>query len=148
MVSFVRFLPRLAQQALEEEMEAIGVKKTSAVHTIEGMDEATTCEIKDGVLRIGGTTVSVHDAENKMKVPDVLFYENPQVRHIFFYVRSVVTQKIPGFQVSLVLVNDVNMCFVSLVSALSGDGRHAQGLPPRRTFTTGGKPGCRQKQDH
>ena len=37
-------------------------------------------EIKDGELHIGQTTVSVYNPENKTKVPDVLFYENHQVR--------------------------------------------------------------------
>lgn len=37
-------------------------------------------EIKDGQLRIGNTMVDVYNTETKMKVPDVLFYENPQVR--------------------------------------------------------------------
>jgi len=39
----------------------------------------TVGEIKDGVLRIGNTCVTVHSPETKMKVPDVLFYENSQV---------------------------------------------------------------------
>ncbi len=37
-------------------------------------------EVKDGVLRIGHTTMSVYNPENGMMVPDTLFYENPQVR--------------------------------------------------------------------
>ena len=37
-------------------------------------------EIKDGELHIGQTTVPVYNPENKTKVPDVLFYENHQVR--------------------------------------------------------------------
>jgi len=36
-------------------------------------------EIKDGVLRIGNTTVPIHAPATKLKVPDVLFYENAQV---------------------------------------------------------------------
>jgi len=38
-----------------------------------------TGEIKDGILRIGNTRVAVHNPDTKMKVPDVLFYENAQV---------------------------------------------------------------------
>ncbi|ELU02005.1 hypothetical protein CAPTEDRAFT_192877 [Capitella teleta] len=71
-----RFLPRLAQTALDEELEIVGL--TSSSNKITELEKATTCEVKDGVLRIGSTTVDVHNAESKMKVPDVLFYENPQ----------------------------------------------------------------------
>jgi len=39
-------------------------------------------EIKDGELHIGQTTVPVYNPENKTKVPDVLFYENHQVRPV------------------------------------------------------------------
>lgn len=35
--------------------------------------------IKDGVLTIGNVSAPVHSATEKMKVPDVLFYDNPQV---------------------------------------------------------------------
>ena len=37
-------------------------------------------EIKDGNLHIGQTTVPVYNLQNRTKVPDVLFYENHQVR--------------------------------------------------------------------
>jgi len=36
-------------------------------------------EIKDGILRIGKTSLPVYTPETKLKVPDVLFYENAQV---------------------------------------------------------------------
>ena len=74
-----RFLPRLARQALDDELDSMGIKKLPVPSTVEGIDQAITCEIKDGLLRIGRTTVPVHDTHKKMKVPDVLFYENPQV---------------------------------------------------------------------
>ena len=32
------------------------------------------------MVRIGQTTVPVYNPENRTKVPDVLFYENQQVR--------------------------------------------------------------------
>ena len=35
--------------------------------------------MKDGILRIGRTTMPVFNPENGMMVPDTLFYENPQV---------------------------------------------------------------------
>ena len=37
-------------------------------------------EVKDGHLRVGSTRVPVFNPETRMKVPDILFYENPQVR--------------------------------------------------------------------
>ena len=48
-------------------------------------------EIKEGILRIGNTTVQVHNRDLSIKVPDVLFYENAQVGSdncnlCFFYV--------------------------------------------------------------
>ena len=48
-------------------------------------------EIKDGELHIGQTAVPVYNPENKTKVPDVLFYENYQVRTgcILFHLESV-----------------------------------------------------------
>lgn len=35
--------------------------------------------VKDGVLTIGSVSVPIYNPEQKMKVPDVLFYDNPQV---------------------------------------------------------------------
>ena len=40
-------------------------------------------EIKDGRLRIGNTEIQVHNPDTKMKVPDVLFYDNVQVSLCF-----------------------------------------------------------------
>ena len=51
-------------------------------------------EIKDGKLHIGQTKVPVYNPENKTKVPDVLFYENHQVRtvRILFHLQSAYGQ--------------------------------------------------------
>jgi len=68
----------LTRTALEEELEAIGIVKPPLINTVEKMDKAITCEVKDGMLRIGETIVPVYKAQSKMKVPDVLFYENSQ----------------------------------------------------------------------
>lgn len=35
--------------------------------------------VKDGVLKIGSVSAPVYNPSDKIKVPDVLFYENPQV---------------------------------------------------------------------
>lgn len=37
-------------------------------------------EIVSGSLRIGAVSAPVYNAQEKMKVPDVLFYDNVQVR--------------------------------------------------------------------
>lgn len=39
-------------------------------------------EINDGILKIGSVTMPVYNPSEKMKVPDVLFYENAQVSRI------------------------------------------------------------------
>ncbi|XP_077987566.1 von Willebrand factor A domain-containing protein 8-like [Glandiceps talaboti] len=73
-----RFLPQLARQSLEKSLDDAGIEPFK--QTLDPMDieRAISCEIKDGTLRIGKTQVSVFDPENKMMVPDVLFYENSQ----------------------------------------------------------------------
>lgn len=35
--------------------------------------------VKDDVLTIGSVSAPIYNADQKMKVPDVLFYDNPQV---------------------------------------------------------------------
>lgn len=35
--------------------------------------------VKNGVLTIGSVSAPIYNADQKMKVPDVLFYDNPQV---------------------------------------------------------------------
>ncbi|KAL5014683.1 hypothetical protein ScPMuIL_008953, partial [Solemya velum] len=74
-----RFLPRLAKSGLEQALEEAGIEKQRhTTLTIEDLDQSLSCEVKDGMLRIGQTRVAVYDPENRTKVPDVLFYENPQ----------------------------------------------------------------------
>jgi len=53
-------------------------------------------EIRDGELHIGQTAVPIYNPENKTKVPDVLFYENQQVRtgRILFHLESAYGQKL------------------------------------------------------
>ena len=48
--------------------------------------------ITDGVLRIGSTEMPVYDTESKMKVPDVLFYDNHQVRLCPMYCFTTTTR--------------------------------------------------------
>ncbi|CAH1781042.1 unnamed protein product [Owenia fusiformis] len=73
-----RFLPRMAKQSLDQVMEDVGITKVTETRTVDNLEKSITCEIKEGILRIGTTEVAVHNPETKMKVPDVLFYENAQ----------------------------------------------------------------------
>ncbi|XP_070538007.1 von Willebrand factor A domain-containing protein 8-like [Ptychodera flava] len=73
-----RFLPKLAKQSLEKSLEDANIKPFKPELQPMEIEKAVTCEIKEGVLRIGKTQVLVYNPENKMMVPDVLFYENPQ----------------------------------------------------------------------
>lgn len=41
--------------------------------------------VKDGLLTIGNISAPVYSPDEKMKVPDVLFYENVQVRSLSAY---------------------------------------------------------------
>jgi len=75
-----RFLPRLAQSALNQTLESAGITPPASPAEPRQSDyqDAVTCSVKDGVIRIGKTSVPVYKPENKTKVPDILFYENPQ----------------------------------------------------------------------
>ncbi|XP_075055872.1 von Willebrand factor A domain-containing protein 8 isoform X1 [Mixophyes fleayi] len=72
-----RFLPNLARSALQKNLMDSGIEETSAeLERVQSKDYS--CEIKSGILRLGSVTVPVFNADEKMKVPDVLFYDNPQ----------------------------------------------------------------------
>ncbi|XP_005100871.1 von Willebrand factor A domain-containing protein 8 [Aplysia californica] len=73
-----RFLPRLAQSALNQTLEEAAIIPTSVDHHLDDYQHSVTCSVQDGVVRIGNTSVPVYNPENKTKVPDILFYENPQ----------------------------------------------------------------------
>ncbi|XP_071482388.1 von Willebrand factor A domain-containing protein 8-like [Diadema antillarum] len=77
-----RFLPNLARQSLDQALEDAGITPvTTATDDSKSLDElekGMTCEIKDNVLRVGRTEMSLYNPENRMMVPDTLFYENPQ----------------------------------------------------------------------
>ncbi|KAL8625507.1 hypothetical protein ACOMHN_014596 [Nucella lapillus] len=73
-----RFLPRLARSALDQTLSDSGVVESQQDTALDNYDKAVTCEVKDGTLRLGNTSVSVYNPDNRTKVPDILFYENPQ----------------------------------------------------------------------
>uniref|UniRef100_A0A4W3H4Q1 von Willebrand factor A domain-containing protein 8 n=1 Tax=Callorhinchus milii TaxID=7868 RepID=A0A4W3H4Q1_CALMI len=72
-----RFLPNLARSALHMNLKDSGIVATS--EDVEAQEESNyTCEINSGMLTIGKTSVPLFNPDEKMKVPDVLFYENTQ----------------------------------------------------------------------
>lgn len=72
-----RFLPKLPKVSLDQALDAADIRKTKS--DIDGSsDKDITCEVKDGKLRIGKTSVPLYNPENRTKVPDILFYENHQ----------------------------------------------------------------------
>uniref|UniRef100_A0A3Q3JAA7 von Willebrand factor A domain-containing protein 8 n=1 Tax=Monopterus albus TaxID=43700 RepID=A0A3Q3JAA7_MONAL len=60
-----RFLPTLARASLQKSLASCSIQDTPGV-------------LKDGVLTIGSVSTPVYNPYEKMKVPDVLFYDNPQ----------------------------------------------------------------------
>uniref|UniRef100_A0A2C9MAM2 von Willebrand factor A domain-containing protein 8 n=1 Tax=Biomphalaria glabrata TaxID=6526 RepID=A0A2C9MAM2_BIOGL len=73
-----RFLPRLAQSALNQTLEECQVLPTDKDHHLDDYQHSISCEVKDGIVRLGKTSVAVYNPQNRTKVPDILFYENPQ----------------------------------------------------------------------
>nr|XP_061799830.1 von Willebrand factor A domain-containing protein 8-like [Nerophis lumbriciformis] len=69
-----RFLPSLARGSLQKSLANCSIEETPAnEHTRD-----LSCMVKDGVLTIGKVSAPVYSPNEKMKVPDVLFYDNPQ----------------------------------------------------------------------
>ncbi|KAG7233756.1 hypothetical protein INR49_006615 [Caranx melampygus] len=70
-----RFLPSLARASLEKSLANCSIQDTpdAAEHTGDH-----SCTVKDGVLTIGNVSAPIYNPSEKMKVPDVLFYDNPQ----------------------------------------------------------------------
>ncbi|KAF4787814.1 von Willebrand factor A domain-containing protein 8 [Turdus rufiventris] len=72
-----RFLPSLARSALHKNLQDSGIETgPEDAEKLEGKDYS--CEIKNGILKIGSVTMPIYNPAEKMKVPDVLFYENAQ----------------------------------------------------------------------
>ncbi|XP_041521188.1 von Willebrand factor A domain-containing protein 8 isoform X2 [Microtus oregoni] len=72
-----RFLPSLARSALEKNLADAAIE-IRAGDSLEPELENYKCEIVSGSLRIGAVSAPVYNAQEKMKVPDVLFYDNVQ----------------------------------------------------------------------
>jgi len=70
-----RFLPSLARETLERELDKIGIRKADNP-TVEDLD--IKCTVQDNVLTIGRTTAPLFNPESAGKVPETLFYDTPQ----------------------------------------------------------------------
>ncbi|KAM9319394.1 von Willebrand factor A domain-containing protein 8 [Gastrophryne carolinensis] len=72
-----RFLPNLARSALQKNLLDSGIVESSEeLERILHRDYSS--EIKSGILRLGSISVPVFNPDEKMKVPDIVFYENNQ----------------------------------------------------------------------
>lgn len=69
-----RFLPSLAGASLAKSLADCSIHDSP--DPAEPRD--LSCTVKDGVLKIGSVSAPVYNPSDKIKVPDVLFYENPQ----------------------------------------------------------------------
>ncbi|XP_075419136.1 von Willebrand factor A domain-containing protein 8 [Tenrec ecaudatus] len=72
-----RFLPSLARSALERNMADAAIGSLTA-NNLEPELKDYKCEVSSGCLRIGAVSAPIYNAQEKMKVPDVLFYDNVQ----------------------------------------------------------------------
>ncbi|XP_062313090.1 von Willebrand factor A domain-containing protein 8 [Osmerus eperlanus] len=70
-----RFLPSLARSSLQKSLTNCSIqdKPDPAEHTRDH-----SCSVKEGVLTIGSVSAPVYSTSERMKVPDVLFYDNTQ----------------------------------------------------------------------
>uniref|UniRef100_A0A8D1PEQ8 von Willebrand factor A domain-containing protein 8 n=1 Tax=Sus scrofa TaxID=9823 RepID=A0A8D1PEQ8_PIG len=72
-----RFLPSLARLALEKNLADAAIE-ISTDKNLEPELEDYKCEVTSGSLKIGAVSAPIYNAHEKMKVPDVLFYDNLQ----------------------------------------------------------------------
>ncbi|XP_027961592.1 von Willebrand factor A domain-containing protein 8 isoform X3 [Eumetopias jubatus] len=72
-----RFLPSLARSALEKNLADAAIEISTDNHQEPELEDYK-CEIASGSLRIGAVSAPIYNAHEKMKVPDVLFYDNIQ----------------------------------------------------------------------
>uniref|UniRef100_A0A7N6B8M4 von Willebrand factor A domain-containing protein 8 n=1 Tax=Anabas testudineus TaxID=64144 RepID=A0A7N6B8M4_ANATE len=66
-----RFLPSLARASLEKNLANCSIQDPAEPFHYQ-------CTVKDNVLTIGNVSTPIYNPSVKMKVPDVLFYDNPQ----------------------------------------------------------------------
>ncbi|KAJ8253375.1 hypothetical protein GJAV_G00212230 [Gymnothorax javanicus] len=71
-----RFLPTLARAALQKNLANCSIQ--DPVEPADLQDRDLSSRVEDGVLKIGKVSAPLYSPGEKMKVPDVLFYENTQ----------------------------------------------------------------------
>ncbi|XP_077014477.1 von Willebrand factor A domain-containing protein 8 isoform X2 [Tamandua tetradactyla] len=72
-----RFLPTLASSALEKNLADAAIEMATDDSLAPELKDFS-CEVSAGSLRIGAVSAPIYNAHEKMKVPDVLFYDNIQ----------------------------------------------------------------------
>ncbi|XP_072301028.1 von Willebrand factor A domain-containing protein 8 [Eucyclogobius newberryi] len=70
-----RFLPSLARASLQKSLANCSIENGPESNEDS---HSYNCLVKDGVLTIGSVSAPVYIPDVKLKVPDVLFYDNPQ----------------------------------------------------------------------
>ncbi|KTG31645.1 hypothetical protein cypCar_00031429, partial [Cyprinus carpio] len=71
-----RFLPSLARSALQKSLVNCSIE--DQLDPASEQSHLYSCTVKDGLLTIGNVSAPVYSPDEKMKVTDVLFYENVQ----------------------------------------------------------------------
>lgn len=69
----MKFLPVLTRNALEKTIKNVGIVRSS-----QKSEEKIKCEVDNGILTIGNSSIPIYKADNLSKVPDILFYNIPQ----------------------------------------------------------------------
>ena len=77
-----RFLPRLPQEALARAIKQCEIEKEKPDAL---QQEPLQCSVANDLLTIGKTQTPLYRKGNQAKVPDVIFYDNDQVRILNFY---------------------------------------------------------------
>lgn len=76
-----KFLPNLARNALEEVCKKLSIVPDEQKRSLFGVKVHKvdmTCEVNNGILTIGKTSVPIYKTNAITKVPDILFYNVPQ----------------------------------------------------------------------
>jgi hypothetical protein len=114
----------MARQALDSALLEAGVK-----HVDQAEASELTCVLDDQTVTIGKTSISRHQTQTKSKVPDVLFYDVPQVL----------------IWIPLVGKEILNLL---LFAALGSFGMAHARFCSWRASVVGRKPGCGKEQAH
>ncbi|XP_050294276.1 LOW QUALITY PROTEIN: von Willebrand factor A domain-containing protein 8 [Anthonomus grandis grandis] len=72
----LKFLPAITKKSLEKLILNVGIAPSEDF--LERNEKNIRCEVVDGILTIGNTSVPVYQTEHLTKVPKVLFYDIPQ----------------------------------------------------------------------